>query len=87
MNTKIYLLFVTSDNPVDTNKIDAIQVGQMLMYGDVENARIEDGKKVVKYYWDLPDVSIEKGTYYFLPLNSITGFYVYKISSQRDNLI
>ncbi len=80
-------LFITSDNPVNTNRIDAIKVGQMLMYGDVENARIEDGKKVVKYYWDLPDLFIEEDTYYLLPLNPITGFYVYRTPSQRSNLM
>ena len=55
-------VFITSDNPVVTNKIDAIKVGQMPMYGDVENARMEDGKKVVKYYWEPPDLSIEEAT-------------------------
>lgn len=80
-------LFTTSDNPVDTNRIDAIKVGQMLMYGDVENARMEDSKKVVKYYFEFPDISIEEDTYYFLPLNPVTGFYVYRTPSQRDALI
>ena len=80
-------LFLTSDNPVNTNKIDAIKVGQMLMYGDVKNARMEDGKTVVKYYHELPDLSIEEDTYYFLPLNPITGFYVYRTPSQRDALM
>ena len=80
-------LFITSDNPVDTNRIDAIKVGQMPMYGDVENARMEDGKKVVKYYWDLPELSIEEDTYYLLPLNPITGFYVYRTPSQRSDLM
>ena len=80
-------LFITSDNPVNTNRIDAIKVGPMPMYGDVENARMEDGKKVVKYYWELPDLSIEVDTYYFLPLNPITGFYVYRTPSQRSNLM
>ncbi len=80
-------LFITSDNPVDTNRIDAIKVGQMRMYGDVENARMEDNKKVVKYYWEPPSFSIEEDTYYFLPLNPITGFYVYRTPSQRDGLI
>ena len=80
-------LFITSDNPVDTNRIDAIKVGQMPMYGDVENARMEDDKKVVKYYWDLPELSIEEDTYYLLPLNPITGFYVYRTPSQRSDLM
>lgn len=80
-------MFITSDNPVQTNRIDAIKVGQMPMYGDVENARMEDGKKVVKYYWELPDLSIEEDTYYFLPLNPITGFYVYRTPSQRRDLM
>ena len=79
--------FITSDNPIDTNKIDAIEVGQIRMYGDIENARIEDGKKVVKYYWEPPDVSIKKNTYYFFPLDPITGFYVYREPSQREGLI
>ena len=80
-------LFITSDNPVETNRIDAIQVGQMPMYGDVENARMENGKKVVKYYWDIPELSIKEDTYYFLPLNPITGFYVYRTPAQRSGLM
>ena len=50
-------LFITSDNPVDTNRIDAIKVGQMPMYGDVENARMEDGKKssnIIGIYQNFP---------------------------------
>ena len=80
-------LFITSDNPVDTNRKDAIQVGQTVMYGDVENSRIEDGKRVTKYYWEIPDVSIKEDTYYFLPLNPVTAVYIYKTPSQRNDLI
>ena len=75
-------LFVTSDNPVHTNRIDAIEVGRMPMYGDVDNARMEDGKKIVKYYWDIPTLSIKEDTYYFLPLNPVTGFFVYRSSDR-----
>ncbi len=80
-------LFITSDNPVDTNNYSAIKIGQMPAYGDIENAKIEEGKRVVKYYFDIPTVYVEADTYYFLPLSPITGLYVYRKPSQRESLI
>ena len=80
-------LFITSDIPVDTNNYSAIKIGEMPAYGDTENARVENGKRVVKYYFDMPKISIEADTYYFLPLSPITGLYVYRKDLQRENII
>ena len=80
-------LFITSDTPVDTNNYSAIKIGEMPAYGDIENARVENGTRVVRYYFDIPKISIQADTYYFLPLSPITGLYIYREPSQRENLI